>query len=230
MVGVPSVHRIDLPCEATGFSTPPFDVQLKFLPGVGESQWTLLGTAAPGKVDALARWLLPQPGIESVAVAEGIAPKLLRAQVSALPAVWATMAQCVRVLHLDLAAHGHAAWFVEGPRDRLVTLVQQLQGARLRAVKNPGVGPRISRRQQEALSTAVALGYYEIPHRLDLRELAKRQGISLGALSELLRRAEAALLTDFIDSGLLAWPHVILQEVPRPGLVWCEPLPKPTAG
>jgi hypothetical protein len=52
----------------------------------------------------------------------------------------------------------------------------------------------------------VQMGYYDIPHRLDLRQLAKQTGISLGSLSELLRRAEAAILTHYVDSSLLGWP------------------------
>jgi predicted DNA binding protein len=64
----------------------------------------------------------------------------------------------------------------------------------------------ISRRQFEALSTAVAMGYYEIPHRIDLRALAKTTGVSLGSISELLRRAEATILTHYVDSNLMGWP------------------------
>ncbi|MFA5944017.1 MAG: helix-turn-helix domain-containing protein, partial [Candidatus Thermoplasmatota archaeon] len=70
-----------------------------------------------------------------------------------------------------------------------------------------GVGTMaISRRQFEALSTAVAMGYYEIPHRIDLRALAKTTGVSLGSISELLRRAEATILTHYVDSNLMGWP------------------------
>jgi hypothetical protein len=50
------------------------------------------------------------------------------------------------------------------------------------------------------------MGYYEIPHRIDLRALAKATGVSLGSVSELLRRAEGAILTHYVDSNLMGWP------------------------
>lgn len=213
---IATVHRIDIPCEQTGFTTPPFDVHLKFLasPADGEP-WTLLCHAAAGKPDILARWLRTQPGIDDVRVAPGIAPKVFRAKTAAVPPTWALVAAFVKVHHLDLAADGHASWFIEGVRDQVWALVQHLEATTPEASKTNvrcrpvhegrGEAP-ITRRQFEALSTAVALGYYEIPHRLDLRALAKKTGLSLGSVSELLRRAEGAILTHYIDSCLMGWP------------------------
>jgi hypothetical protein len=209
-----AVHRIDLTCERTGFSTPPHDVHIKFLPSPAQEGWTLLAHAAAGKTEALARWLKQYPGIDQVRIAPGLAPKLFRATVAALPPAWAKVASYAKVHHLDLGADGNAAWFVEGLRDQVWALVQQLDAAaaplgptevRCRPVTDPGLPP-ISRRQLEALSTAVALGYYEIPHRIDLRQLAATTGVSLGSVSELLRRAEGAILTHYVDSRLMGWP------------------------
>ncbi|HUR24440.1 MAG TPA: helix-turn-helix domain-containing protein [Candidatus Thermoplasmatota archaeon] len=212
-----TVHRIDLPCEQTGFTTPPFDVHLKFLPSPADGAgWTLLAHAAAGKPDILARWLDQHPGIGHVRVAPGLAPKLFRASTATLPPIWATVASFVKVHHLDLAADGHAAWFIEGVRDQVWALVQHLEAAqrlqpatgavRCRPVAGHGRSAILSRRQFEALSTAVAMGYYEIPHRIDLRTLAKATGVSLGSVSELLRRAEGAILTHYVDASLMGWP------------------------
>ncbi|MEA3136400.1 MAG: hypothetical protein QOJ26_1075 [Thermoplasmata archaeon] len=212
-----TVHRIDLPCDQTGFTTPPFDVHLKFLPSPATGEgWTLLAHAAAGKPDILARWLKLHPGIEQVRVAPGIAPKLFRASAAILPPAWATVASFAKVHHLDLSADGSAAWFIEGVRDQVWALVQHLEittkpplaanEVRCRPVQGDGLAAPISRRQFEALSTAVAMGYYEIPHRIDLRTLAARTGVSLGSVSELLRRAEGAILTHYVDSNLMGWP------------------------
>ena len=214
-----SVHRIDLPCDRTGFTTPPFDVHLKFLPSPANGGgWTLLAHAAAGKPDILARWLGAHPGIEQVRVAPGLAPKLFRATAAALPPAWAAVASFVKVHHLDLSADGQAAWFIEGVRDQVWALVQELDAGRpadpakpqaeirCRPVLGPSSQTPISRRQFEALSTAVAMGYYEIPHRIDLRALAAATGVSLGSVSELLRRAEGAILTHYVDSNLMGWP------------------------
>ncbi len=212
----PTVHRIDLPCERTGFSTPPFDVHIKFLPPAAGEGWTLIAHAAAGKPDVLAVWLRPHPGIEQVRAAPGIAPKLLRAKAATLPPEWAKVASYAKVHHLDLSPDGSASWFIEGVRERILALVQHLEltpqtdppglGIRCRPVQGDGTEAPISRRQFEVLSSAVSLGYYEIPHRIDLRTLASRAGISLGSVSELLRRAEGAVLTHYVDSNLMHWP------------------------
>lgn len=214
---VATVHRVDLPCEQTGFSTPPFDVHLKFLPSPAAREgWTLLAHAAAGKTEVLARWLKTHPGVDQVRIAPGLAPKLFRASMATLPPAWATVASFVKVHHLDLGADGHASWFIEGVRDQVWALVQHLElspkplGAtevRCRPVTGDAYFSPISRRQFEALSTAVALGYYEIPHRIDLRQLAATTGVSLGSVSELLRRAEGAILTHYVDSRLMGWPQ-----------------------
>ncbi len=213
-----AVHRVDLPCEQTGFACPPpFDVHIKFLPNAPPGQgWTLLAHAAAGAPDALARWLAKDPRIAEVRVGPGLAPKLLRATVRALPPLWEAAASFVKVHHLDLAADGSAAWFIEGDRQRVAAFVQDLERrqrvplaateVRCRPVHERDDKAPISRRQFEVLSMAVAMGYYDIPHRLDLRALAARAGISLGSLSELLRRAEAAVLTHYVDAALMAWP------------------------
>jgi hypothetical protein len=214
----PSTYRIDLPCEQAGFGAPPFDVHLKVLPAPAARQgWTVLAHSAPGKPDLLARWLAQHVPIQEVRVAPGLAPKLFRAKVEVLPPAWAAVAALVKVHQLDLGADGHAAWFVEGARDQVWSLVQdlatqgtqrggRLAGVRCRPVVGDGGAAVISRRQFEALSMAVAMGYYEIPHRIDLRALAAATGVSLGSVSELLRRAEGAILTHYVDSNLMGWP------------------------
>jgi hypothetical protein len=213
-----TVHRIDLPCEQAGFSTPPFDVHLKFLPSPANGGgWTLLAHAAAGKPELLARWVAGHPGIDQVRVAPGLAPKLFRASAATLPPTWAAVASYVKVHHLDLGADGQAAWFIEGVRDQVWALVQHLEATQqaaglqkaqvsCRPVHGSPGAVLISRRQFEALSTAVAMGYYEIPHRIDLRKLASATGVSLGSVSELLRRAEASILTHYVDSSLMGWP------------------------
>jgi hypothetical protein len=210
-----AVYRIDLACEQAGFSCPPFDVHLKFLPNqLPRRGWTLLAHAAAGKPDALAPWLAEHPGIQDVRVEPGLAPKLLRATASHLPPLWAAAASFARVHHLDLSADGHASWFIDGVRGEILAFIDDLErrqvalGAtevRCRPVDERRRAP-VSRRQFEVLSTAVAMGYYDIPHRVDLRALATQSGISLGSLAELLRRAEAAVLTHYVDAALMGWP------------------------
>ena len=68
-----------------------------------------------------------------------------------------------------------------------VVRVTQLQG-------RPGVHPRLTPEQREALVAAFEHGYFEIPRRTSMEELAEELGISHQALSERLRRAYETLV------------------------------------
>lgn len=211
------VHRIDMPVEQAGFPAPPCPVQVKFLPSPQAGGWALLANVRPGDARDVAAWLGRQDGFQDVCIGPGIAPRLVRARAAVLPAPWPTVATLAAVHHLDLRAQS-ASWFVEGDRDDIAALLRLLRSTassdgagpvarpiRCRSIQLPGRPAAITRRQQEALSAAVALGYYEIPHRIDLRGLAKRTGVSLGSFAELLRRAESTVLSHHVDSRLLAW-------------------------
>jgi hypothetical protein len=60
--------------------------------------------------------------------------------------------------------------------------------------------PPLTAAQWQALKLAVANGYYEMPHAVRLRDLAQKLSRSVGATSDLLRRAEAAALMMMADS------------------------------
>ncbi|GAB7119599.1 helix-turn-helix domain-containing protein [Natrinema pallidum] len=55
-------------------------------------------------------------------------------------------------------------------------------------------------RQHEALTLAIARGYYDSPRRTSMEALAEELGISQPALSTLLRRAERQVLTSALDA------------------------------
>ena len=59
--------------------------------------------------------------------------------------------------------------------------------------------PSLTPAQEDALRRAVALGYYHIPRSIHLSELAAKLQVSPAALSERLRRAEARLVTHFVE-------------------------------
>lgn len=193
-------RRVDLPCSVTGFDAPPCHVHLKFLP-VGD-RWSLLARAAVDKQAAVAQWLQAH-NPSSVVTGPGLAPKLLRAEFNTIPEAWRRLVDAIHIHHIDLTPSGVASLFVEGTEEKITQFVAE----------NSSVGPVRSRivaagpadrltltpRQLDALATAVALGYYEIPHRVDLRALAASMDISLGSVSELLRRGEAAVITSFVD-------------------------------
>jgi hypothetical protein len=208
-----TTHRVDLPCDATGLGTPPAEVHIKLFPS--GDQWTLMAHTQAGKLDGVAKWLRQHTPVLEIRMAPGLAPKMLRARLPAPPPAWSAAAAHVRVQYLELAPDGHASWFIEGTREAVQGWLASMDGSpalegavRCRPVAATLGDAHITRRQFQVLSVAVALGYYEVPHCLDLRTLATRVGISLGSVSELLRRGEAAVITNYVDSNVLRWPTV----------------------
>lgn len=60
-------------------------------------------------------------------------------------------------------------------------------------------GDRLPAAQRRALHAAVKRGYYETPRKIELGELAAELAIPRSTLSYRLRRAEAALATEFVE-------------------------------
>jgi len=54
-------------------------------------------------------------------------------------------------------------------------------------------------RQQELLLTAVELGYYDVPRRFTLTEVADHVGIAKSTCSETLQRVERTVVREFVD-------------------------------
>ncbi len=196
-----AARRVDMPCRWAGFVTPPpCRVQLKFLPR-GDT-WSVLGLTAPGKPDVVARWLQPF-GPVAVDIAPGVAPKVVRAHFDRLPASWEWMLSEVAVHYLELTPEGAASVFIHDSPEHVQRFIAGLPGdpaeIRQRTV-DANKQVRLTPRQLEVLSLAVALGYYETPHRLSLRDLAGRMNVSVAAVAELLRRGESLIITHYIDS------------------------------
>ena len=63
----------------------------------------------------------------------------------------------------------------------------------------PSVMPKLSPAQENALMLAYQWNYYEYPRQIDLRELAKRAGVSLATFQENLRRAENKMMPMLIE-------------------------------
>ncbi|HEX9815429.1 MAG TPA: helix-turn-helix domain-containing protein [Candidatus Thermoplasmatota archaeon] len=166
-------------------------------------RWTLLVLSGPGMPAKVARWLEPF-GPTEINIAPGIAPRLLRAKFDVLPPIWQAMLSNVTVHYVDLTPEGSASIFVGDSLDKVERFVKILR------VESPGVrarqslpGParvKLTSRQLEVLALAVALGYYETPHKISLRAMAKKLGLSVGATSELLRRGESLIVTNYVDA------------------------------
>lgn len=96
---------------------------------------------------------------------------------------------------------GEASWTIVSDEGRLRELVRELreQGtpATIESIR-PYAGPAtlgsLSARQRELLDRSVAFGYFEVPRRISLTELADRLGVSKSTLSEGLAIVERKLV------------------------------------
>lgn len=195
-----TLRRIDTDAAALGFLPPPCALNLR-LRRQGQG-WEMVALMPTAQTSAVTRWLQPLAPTQ-VLVAPGLAPRSLRALFATVPSAWPELVDAAHLHHALLFPNGVASLFAEGSQAQLEALVAQLQVSAM--VVRARAAPlddeaRLTPRQIDALTTAVALGYYEIPHRLDLRALAANMHISLGAVSELLRRAESLVITSFVDS------------------------------
>lgn len=196
--------RVDMDCREAGFSPPPAPVYLK--PQHGPSGWCFRVRTVAGKADAVVGWLAQwDPTV--VQAAKGVAPTTLRAEFRTLQGPWNLLEQ-VKVDHMVLIPVGTLSLVIRDEEDRVEGFVQTL-GAQVPQEDfrvRPYMGPDemrssgLTRRQEEVVSLAVALGYYDVPRKLNLRMIADRLGLSLGATSELIRRGESAIVAGYIDS------------------------------
>ncbi|MDD5336986.1 MAG: helix-turn-helix domain-containing protein [Candidatus ainarchaeum sp.] len=63
----------------------------------------------------------------------------------------------------------------------------------------PSVMPRLSPAQEKALVLAYQWGYYNYPRKADLKDLAKKLGISVASFQESLRKAENKVIPMMVE-------------------------------
>ena len=62
----------------------------------------------------------------------------------------------------------------------------------------PHLMPKLTKKQRRAIDLAIENGYYNIPRRIELKELAARMGVSLPTYQEHLRKAELNIIPNLI--------------------------------
>ncbi len=116
---------------------------------------------------------------------------------------------------------GKATWFVVGAEVRVRRLLAALRRAGVAftvdAVRRGSdvTAPRqLTSRQREVLRRAVREGYFEVPRRVSLTELAARLGVASSTLSVTLALIERKIVAPLVDREELAGP---LPKPPRRG-------------
>ena len=106
----------------------------------------------------------------------------------------------LRVRFLSTSERGAALPGTWSARASLVSK-RRLSPTKLRAELDRQIpsGPRLTPRQSEVLLEAVRAGYYEVPRRADVREVARRLSLGRSTAEEHLRAAESAVIRSAVD-------------------------------
>lgn len=102
-------------------------------------------------------------------------------------------------------AQGEVEWVVVAPNaSALSSLVGELRALGCQVdvakVKDLKDARELTEHQRKALRLAYELGYYDIPKRINLQELARRMEISKPTLDIILRRAQRKLVEERMES------------------------------
>ncbi len=194
------VYRIDIPCSALHVTPPPCPLTCWVMRS--GKHWSAHVETPPGRPAHVARWLAGLMPAQ-VYIEQGLAPTSLWVRFEEALEDLSLLLDGLTVKRLELTPAGTATAFVQGPPERTKRLealaAQTGPSMAMREAMQPSAAAGLTRRQREALAQAVALGYYEVPRRANLHEVAQRMGMSTGAASELLRRGERILIGSFFD-------------------------------
>ncbi len=99
---------------------------------------------------------------------------------------------------------GHVEWRVVFEKsDELATLVKRLREmgctVELRGLASPIGNPLLTKRQEEVIRAALIKGYYDVPKRITIKELARMFSVSPSTLNEILLRAEKKIIRYYLE-------------------------------
>ncbi|UPW01517.1 helix-turn-helix domain-containing protein [Halorussus gelatinilyticus] len=120
----------------------------------------------------------------------------------------ATAEAIVERIEVETDGWRQTGWFADRAAfDEFATLWRRNAGFELHRLARDGdpepPGDGLTDRQHEALRTAYELGYFEIPRRTSLREVAEELGVSASSTSERLRRAQTEIIEKTVAT---TWP------------------------
>lgn len=131
---------------------------------------------------------------------------LLHLETASLPLLAAVLDAGVPLSFPFTVRDGTATWAVTTTTDRLSALGERLDTVgidyrldRLGDVADTAADRLLTDRQRELLRLAVAAGYYDSPRAATLSEVADRAGVAKSTASDVLHRAEGAIVSWFLD-------------------------------
>jgi len=97
-----------------------------------------------------------------------------------------------------LVKNGIAKWEVLAPQEKIGKLKKLLDEKQikfeLKSIMKYKEEPQLTEKQSQVLDQAVKLGYYEIPRKITLTELAAQLNLAKSTLSGILRRIDKRLI------------------------------------
>lgn len=187
----PSVHRLELPASVLGLPAPPTYTELALQRG--RDGWRVHALAGREQADGILRWLRALGG-EGVAVVAGREPGV-KARLAQLPAPLEFAHGLVGLRRVGAGSDGSAFLVAEASKARFDEVMRRLEAQRT----PENAIPELTARQAELLQVCKDRGYYAVPRQATLRDIAADLGISPTALSRALRRAEARILSAYVE-------------------------------
>lgn len=197
--------RLELAAADLGAAPPPARCHVRaYKTGAG---WVVLVWSPDGPSDATRAWAKAQMHSDEIAFGE-VGERTVALECDTLPGEWRTLFALFDADHLVLEPDGTALTQIRGSRQEVGEFLVGLGDLETESVKIlPEPDDRVredllTERQERALGRAAALGYFEVPRRIQLGELSERLDMSTSALSELLRRAQGRLISAYLDDEL----------------------------
>lgn len=186
-----STNNITIPCEQVGFTPPGIDLHVKLIRS-NDSYW--LTTLADGdKQLTINKWLSAYKP-ERVIIDEGISPKKQVFIFKAIPEKWKLL-----IDELDLAYihfnNDKCTIHTNNELNEIKDFIYKLNDEVL--VSNEC---KLTSKQVFAIHTASKMGYYMVPKKTSLHEIAKVMNTTPAAVSELLRRGEQNIIETHINN------------------------------
>lgn len=183
--------RIRTACANIGFEPPPFEVHVRFLRQ--RLRWMLYAFAPSGTREKLRAWLEAY-GPTVVQHPTTVDSTVLRATFESLPSSWWQLLEEFEVRDIRLFAEGQAVLVIEGDRASVATKIPHTVEAVVDVDHVRAAASLLTPLQHRTMLAAFQAGYYDVPKRVNLAELATMLHSSQAALSELLRRGEERLI------------------------------------
>lgn len=195
--------QVETRCTALGLDSPPSLCHLRLM-ALGP-RWIVYLWNPEGHAPTMAAWLREQGDFERLQHASA-RERVIVFETDRLPPLWERLTDLTADETMIIRADGSARIPLAGPRELVAEIFWALSEdaetdlASIRLTDEPGSESKLlSDEQQKMIQTAYEAGYFDVPRRIQLSDLAEKVSKSQGALSEMLRRAQRHIVGSYLD-------------------------------